>query len=168
MAWLHALVVATVVAAATPAAAEVVALPNSKATLELPVEWKPVAATGLVAAYRNGNIVLAITRAQVPNPDAWRSKTRDAYVDEIERGVAARIPGYRRLSRSLGDANGVPALDVEARRKDGATIVIRILLYRTFALALALEVPRTSDVASARTIAKSFAPPMPPAPAPPP
>lgn len=160
MARLHALVIATAVAAATPAAAEVIALPQTKATITLGAEWKPIVAPSLVAAYRTeGGLVLAITRAQVPNPNAWRSKTRDAYVDEIERGISSRIPGYRRLARTIGDAEGVPTLDVEARRTDGATIVIRILLYRTFALALALEVPRKADLATARMVAKSFSPP---------
>jgi hypothetical protein len=159
---LHALVIATVVGATTPAAAEVIALPKTKATITIGAEWKPIVAPSLVAAYRtDGGLLLAITRAQVPNIDAWRSKTRDAYVDEIERGVAASIAGYRRLSRSLGDTQGVPTLDLEARRRDGATIVIRVVLFRTYALALAIECPRRADVAAARTVAKSFAIPAP-------
>jgi len=154
---LHALVVAIVVASATPAAAELISLPRTKATISLGGEWKPIAAPGLVAAYRTGGgLVLAITRAQVPNIDAWRSKTREAYADEIERGVTSRLPGYRRISRALREVEGVPALDLEARRKDGATIVIRILLFRTYALALAIECPRRSDVAVARAVATTF------------
>ena len=157
MARLHALVVAIVVAAATPAAAELISIPRTKATITLGAEWKPLAAQGLVAAYRTERgLVLAITRAQVPNIDAWRSKTREAYADEIERGVTSRIPGYRRISRALRDVQGVPALDLEARRKDGTTIVIRILLFRTYALALAIECPRRPDVAVARAVATTF------------
>ena len=164
MARLHALVVASVLAivagGAAPAAAEVITLPNTKATVTLGAEWKPITAPSLVAAYRaDGGLVLAITRARVPNIDAWRSKTRDAYVDEIERGVAAKVPGYKRVSRSIGDANGVPVLDLEAKRTGGATVVIRVLLYRTYALALAIEVPRKGDVAAARAVTKSFASP---------
>jgi len=164
---LHALVVTRAIAiavalgaSASPAAAEVIALPNTKATVTLGPEWNPIAAPSLVAAYRTeSGLVLAVTRARVPNIDAWRAKTRDAYVDEIERGVTARIPGYKRLARTLGDANGVPVLDLEARRKDGATIVIRVLLYRTYALALAIEVPRKGDLAAARAVTTSFANP---------
>lgn len=165
MARLHALVVAILVAnvalGSAPAVAEVIALPNTKATVTLGPEWKVIAAPSLVAAYRShSGPVLAITRARVPNPDAWRSKTRDAYVDEIERGVAATLPGYKRLSRTFGDANGVPVLDLEARRTGGATVVIRVLLYRTYALALAIEVPRKGDLAAARAVTKSFASPV--------
>ncbi len=164
MARLHALVVALVVGfapGASPAMAEVVALPNTKATVTLGPEWKPITAPALVAAYRTeSGLVLAITRARVPNPDAWRSKTRDAYVDEIERGVTAKVPGYKRVSRSFGDVNGVPTLDLEAKRTGGATIVIRVLLYRTYALSLAVEAPRKGDVAAARALTKSFASPV--------
>jgi len=159
---LHALVVAIVVGLGlSPAAAEVLALPNTKATVTLGPEWKLVTAPSLVAAYRTeSGLVLAITRARVPNIDAWRAKTRDAYVDEIERGVTAKVPGYKRVSRTLGDANGVPVLDLEAKRSGGATVVIRVLLYRTYALALAIEVPRKGDVAAARAVTKSFASPV--------
>ena len=167
MARLLALVIAAIVVAATPATAEVIALPKTKATITLGAEWKPIAASSLVAAYRtDGGLVLAITRAQVPNIDAWRAKTRDAYVDEIERGISSRIPGYRRLTRTLGDTVGVPTFSLEARRSDGTSIVIRILLFRTYALALAIECPRKADVAVARSIAASFAPSPPPSPQP--
>jgi len=159
---LHALVVAFVVGVATPAAAELIPLPLTKATITLGAEWKPIAAPGLVAAYRTaGGLVLAITRAQVPNIDAWRAKTREAYADAIERGVTSRIPGYRRIARALRDIEGVPALDLEARRTDGATLVIRILLFRTYALALAIEAPRKADAVTARAIATTFVIPAP-------
>jgi hypothetical protein len=155
---LHALVVALGIGAAVPAAAEVIALPHTKATVTLAAEWKPILAPALVAAYRtDGGLVLAITRAQVPNPDAWRAKTRVAYADEIERGVTSRIRGYKRLVRELGEVQGIPALDLEARRADGVTIVLRVLLFRTYALTVAIECPRTADVAAARVITRSFA-----------
>lgn len=147
---------------ASIAAAEPITLPNTKATITLGPEWRAVAATGVVAGYRTERgLILAITRAQLPNPDAWRTKKRDAYVDQIERGLAASIAGYRRLGKRLGDVNGVPVLDVEAKRKDGATIVVRILLFRTYALSLAIEVPRKGDVAAARAVATTFTPPPP-------
>jgi len=159
---LHALVVALGVGAAVPAAAEVIALPDTKATVTLAADWKPIHAPALVAAYRtDSGLVLAITRAQVPNPDAWRAKTREAYADEIERGVTSRIRGYKRLARVLGDAQGVPTLDLEVRRADGATIVLRVLLFRTYALTVAIECPRNADVAAARAITRSFTIPAP-------
>jgi hypothetical protein len=160
----HALVVAAAVALVVAASigvgeAGVVAVPTTKTTIVVPDAWTTVQAAGVVMAYKGpAGQLLAITRAQVPNPDAWRSKTRDAYVDEIERGIASKIAGYKRTARTIGDARGVPALDLEARRKDGARLVIRVLLFRTYALALAIEVPRDVDLGLAREIARSFMP----------
>lgn len=136
------------------------ALPNTKATLDVPESgWTRLNQPALVAAYRGpAGMLLAITRAQVPNSDAWRSKTRDAYAAEIAKGAVSKVPGGKEVARRLGDANGVPVLDLEVRGKDG-TMVLRYLLFRTYALALAIEVPKGGDVALARTIAKSFAPP---------
>ena len=141
------------------------ALPNTKATIDLPdagwtrLDDKPA----LVAAYQGpGGTLLAITRAQVPNTDAWRSKSRDAYAAEIAKGALARLPGGKELARKLGDANGVPVLDLEVRTRNGATVVLRYLLFRSYALALAIEIPKGGDVAAARAIAKSFSPPKDP------
>ncbi|MDB4960854.1 MAG: hypothetical protein JWP01_853 [Myxococcales bacterium] len=159
MARLHALVVATVVAAAAPAAAELIAIPSSTATLELGTGWTPVTAAGIVVGSRSERgLVLAVTRAQVPNLDAWRARKREAYADDIERGISAAITGYRRTSRTLTEVRGVPVLDLEGRRPDGTTVVLRFVLYRTYALALALEIPRSGDIAPARAIAASFTP----------
>lgn len=137
------------------------ALPNTKATVDVPEAWRKLDdRPALVAAYQSpSGALLAITRAQVPNTDAWRSKTRDAYAAEIVKGALAKVPGGKEQSKKLGDANGVPVLDLEVRSKDGATIVLRYLLFRTYALALAIEVPKGGDVAGARAIAKSFSPP---------
>ncbi|MBL9019766.1 MAG: hypothetical protein JNL83_36615 [Myxococcales bacterium] len=153
-----------VAALLSPLFALLLALPNTKATVELPSTgpggWIKLDRPALVAAYQGpGGALLAITRAQVPNTAAWRSRTRDAYVAEIAKGALAKLPGAKELSRKLGDANGVPALDLEARTRNGATVVLRYLLFRTYALALAIEVGTGGDVAAARAIAKSFAPP---------
>lgn len=137
-----------------------VTLPNTKATFSLDETWKVAAAPSIVAAYRGPRgEALAVTRAQVPNADAWREKTRAKYLEEIERGALAAIMGAKRLAHRTGEAGGVPTLDLEVRRSDGATIVVRYLLFRTYALALAIEVPRGASPAEARTITASFAPP---------
>ena len=144
---------------ACPALAEPLDLPGTRATLDLGPTWTPSNAPGLVAAFRDrGGLTLAITRAPIPNPDAWRRQTREAYAADIERGLAAAVPGYRRTRRAVRDLAGVPALELEARRADGATLVLRILLFRTYALALAIEVPQRSDLARARSAAASFTP----------
>jgi hypothetical protein len=148
---------------ATTAHADVVTLPNTKATIDLPKTWKAVAVDGVVLGAKGPESeVLAITRAQVPNPDAWRSKKRDAYIDQIEKGVGAKVKGYKRVSRKLVEVNAIPTLELEAKRDDGATIVFRILLYRTYALALAIEVPKRlgGSAKEARAIAATFAPPV--------
>lgn len=138
----------------------VVALPNTKATFSVEESWKPVTTTSIVAAYRGPRgEILAVTRAQVPNADAWREKTRAKYIEDVERGAMAAIRGAKRISHKTSETNEVPTLDLEVRREDGATIVIRYLLFRTYALALAVEVPRGGSANEARSIAASFAPP---------
>jgi hypothetical protein len=156
-----ALLVVLVLAVGAPARADtVVEFPRTKARLEVPDSWKSSPAAGLVAVYKDDRgAVLAITRADVPNPDAWKSGTKQGYVDKVERGLRARIPGYKRTSKKLVTAGGVPALDVEATREGGATVIVRVLLFRTYALSLAIEVPSNGDVSGARTIAQRFAPP---------
>lgn len=150
----HALVVALALAA--PAHADVIDLPDTRAELTLDVHtWREVTKPGLVAAYttERGEI-LAITRAQLPNIDAWRTKTRDAYIQQIESGVAAA--GYKPTSKKLTTIEGVPVLDLEASHRRG-TIVIRVILFRTYALSLAIE--GTKSRSAARAIAKTFVPP---------
>ncbi len=142
------------------ALALLIAFPNTSATLMLDAGWTASEAPTIVAAYKGpSGAVLAVTRVQVPNADAWRAKTRDAYVTEIERGALAAVRGGVRISHRTSDANGVPVLDLELRREDGATLVVRYLLFRTYVLALAIELPKGVDARPARTIAASFVPP---------
>lgn len=150
------IVIAALVATAS---ADDVVLPQTKAKLAVTAGWHAVPATSVVAGYRSDRgAILAVTRAQVPNPDAWRSRTRAAYVDQVERGIADHVPGYRRLARKISEIHEVPALDLEARRDNGATVVFRVLLFRSYALSLAIEVPPGGDVADARAIAAGFGP----------
>ncbi len=155
------IVIAFLLALCAPArAGTLVEIPKTAARLDLPDGWQPLAARGTVIAYKHERgSVLAITRADVPNPNAWRSEKRQAYVDEIEAGIAARIAGYKRTKKRVVTAGGIPALDVEATRDGGATVLIRVLLFRTYALALAIEVPKGGDVAAARPVIAAFSPP---------
>ncbi len=137
----------------------VVALPSTKATFSVEASWKATSVPSIVAAYRGPKgETLAVTRAQVPNADAWREKTRAGYVEAVERGALAALRGGKRISHKVGAANGVPVLDIEVKRDDGVVVVLRYLLFRTYALALAIEVPRGGSPEEARTIAASFAP----------
>lgn len=153
---------ALTIALAVPASAETIELPKSTVKLVLPDGWTPVKAAGVVAAFRTERgAVLAVTRANIPNPDAWRSRSRRAYADKVERGIEAGIPGYKRTAKKLADAHGVPALDIEARRDGGTTVIVRVLMFHTYALSVAIEVPRGGDLAAAREIVQAFAPPPP-------
>jgi hypothetical protein len=137
-------------------------LPRTTARLELPERWQKLDQPQLIAAYRHpGGSVLIVSRADVPNSDAWSNdaKAKQTYADKIERGVKAAVPGYKRIARKLGKAAGVPALDLEVTTAAGATLVIRVLMYRTYALSLGIEVPALGDTAVARSIATKFAPP---------
>jgi hypothetical protein len=177
--------------------AEVIDLPDTRAELTLDTRtWhttpttSPGATSGLVYGAHTERERLAVTRAQIPNIDAWRAKTRDAYVEQIEKGLVAA--GYKVSSKKLSTIEGVPVLDLEAtpekrtsNSKSSAEsktteskateskaieskateskskrepIVMRVILFRTYALTLALEGPRSSR-AALRAIAKSFVPP---------
>ena len=106
---------------ATARADTVYELPRTKARLELP-GWQKVEAASLVASYKHAaGGILVVTRADVPNADAWKdeAKVKQAYADTIERGIRSRIPGYKRVRKKLGDANGVPALDRSEERRVG-------------------------------------------------
>ena len=157
------IVLALAVLCATARADTVYELPKTKARLELPDAWQRTGLPGLLASYKHpAGAVLAITRADVPNGDAWKKddlKVKQAYGETLERGIRARIPGYKRVRKKLGDANGVPALDLEATRDTGATVIVRVLMFRTYALSLAIEVPKKGDIANARVIAGKFSPP---------
>lgn len=151
-----------VLVSASAVTAETIELPKTAVKLAVPDGWTAVKAPGVVAAYKTtSGAALAVTRADIPNPDAWKPETKAAYADKVERGIKAGIPGYKRASRTLADVNGVPALDVEATRDGGATVIVRVILFRTYALSLAVEVPKGGDVAPARAIVQAFAPPPP-------
>lgn len=140
-----------------------VALPNTPATLTLPDGWQRVRHTykGIVEIFKHdGGALLVVTRADVPNAPAWIESKKQAYADEVEKGIRAGVPGYKRLAKKLVDVNGVPALDIEAKRSGDATVVVRVLLFRTYAVSAAIEVPKGGDIALARDVIKAFAPPM--------
>ena len=156
-----------VVLLAGPARAEtVIDLPKTKVQLVLDDAWTRIANKDAVLFKHAAGALLAVTRADVPNTDAWIAEKKQAYADGVERGIKAKIPGYKRVAKKLVDANGVPALDVEAKREGGAIVVMRVLLFRTYALSIAIEVPKGGDAAIARALTKTFAPPKQPPPAP--
>lgn len=148
--------------AGTAHADTVFELPRTKATLTLVDAWKrvpPPLPKGIVETFHHdAGPVLAVTRADVSNGDAWVTEKKQAYADQVERGIKSKIRGYKRIRRKMGEANGVPTLDVEARREDGAMICVRVLLFRSYALSVSIEVPKGTDIAIARAVTKRFAP----------
>lgn len=144
------------------ASAEPVAIPNSKALFDVPKTWsRQPDDPALVGAWKRGTSVLAVTRAQVPNLGAWIKASRETYVAEVERGAIAAVAGTKKLARALADLNGVPTLDLELRRPDGSQLVIRYLLFRSYALAVTIEVAKGGALDEARAIAKKLTAPKP-------
>jgi len=113
----------------------------------------------LVGKWTRGTSTLAVTRAQVPNLGAWIKASRETYVAEVERGAIAAVAGTKKLARALADINGVPTFDLELRRPDGSQLVIRYLLFRSYALAVTIEVAKGGSLDEARTIAKKLTAP---------
>jgi hypothetical protein len=155
-----------VVVLAHAAHAQDVELPKTLAHLTLPDDWTAVRVQGVVAAFkRTDGAVLAITRAEVPNPDAWvKDKTkREAYADQVAAGVKASLTGTKKFTKKLTEMNGVPALDCEGT-KDGAAVVVRVLVFRTYALSLAIELPKGADakaIRAAKDVLAKFGPTKP-------
>ncbi|HUS32944.1 MAG TPA: hypothetical protein VMZ53_30790, partial [Kofleriaceae bacterium] len=109
--------------------------------------------------------VLAVTRADVPNSDAWSKEKakREAYATQVFAGVKAAMTGSKKVTQKLGEMNNVPALDCEGT-KDGAPVLVRVLMFRTYALSLAVELPKGADAKAlkdARDILAKFGPTKP-------
>jgi hypothetical protein len=149
------------IACAAIAQADPVPLANTKATLDVPAGWTKLPAhPDLVVAFKSpAGHVLAVTRAKVPNLSAWIKDSREAYAVEIERGALAAAPNQKKVSRKISDVNGMPVFDLELRRAEGSTIVLRVLLFRSYMLATTIEVPKGASIDEARAITARFAVP---------
>lgn len=151
---------------ATPAHAQDVELPKSTAHLILADDWKATPAPSIVAAYKRADgALLAVTRAAVPNPDAWSKDKakREAYAEKVAAGVKAAMTGTKKFSKKLGELNNVPALDCEGT-KNGVRVLVRVLMYRTYALSVAVELPQgagANALEDARDILAKFGPTKP-------
>jgi hypothetical protein len=138
---------AAATAAGTATAEPVVVTP---AQIELDAAWTgaPAAPEPTVGAAwvvrRSGDALLTVTKASAGNTPAWRSATREKYLDEVE---ASLVRGAEKLSakRSTAGKDNVPVLDVVMRRKapGGASevVAVRVLLFRTVTVAAAAAAP---------------------------
>lgn len=145
MARAAALLVALGLAALTAtAAAEPIKV--GPAALALDPAWTggaPATTGSPLVVRRHGAALLTVTRAAAPNTDAWRARTRERYLDEVEAGLVAGAVKLRARRTRLG-ADGVPVLDVTLRRAGpvGAEVVaVRMLLFRTVTIAAAAAAP---------------------------
>lgn len=139
--------VAALVLAAGGAGAEPLGL--GPATIDLTAGWTgeapgvPPASPVLVR--RNGDAVLVVSRLAAPNPGAWRSSTREAYLDEVEAGLLAGATKVAVKRRKLG-TDGVNAIDVTMRRNGPSgpeVVAVRVLLFRTLTMAASAAAPDT-------------------------
>jgi hypothetical protein len=90
--------------------------------------------------------VLAVSVAMAPNADAWRSAKRDAYEKAVIAGFAAE-PGVKVKRATPSVVSGVPCIDL-ALVRDGAPVAVRVLLFRTRTVAIAVEGLRAADAAA--------------------
>ncbi len=143
--------------------------------VELPALTAPADAIGparLVALYReaataqvrrdDAALSLVVVRFDAPNPRAWRDSTRAAYVAEIEASLhGACAPGgaserscrgFKVQKRATFESELVPGLELSGKDQGGATRLVRVLFFRTYAIVAAVEVPART---SARTLARA-------------
>ena len=131
---------------AAPAAAEEIAL--GPAILTIDPAWTggaPVTGSSPVLVRTHDGAVLTVSRLAAPNPAAWRSATRDAYIDEVEAGLLVDAAEVASKRKKMGSDN-VNVLDVTLRRKgpNGPEVVaVRVLFFRTLTMAAAAAAPDT-------------------------
>jgi len=147
---LAAAAVSIVLGATAAAAAESITV--TPAQLELDEAWAgaPVAAEPAAGAAwvvrTNGDALLTVTKAMAGNTAAWRTKTREAYLDAVLAGLTR---GAEKVSARRGKVgrDGVPVLDVVLRRTApggrAELVAVRVLLFRTVTVAAAAAAPDT-------------------------
>lgn len=118
--------------------------------ISLGTGWRPKTVAGSSLApligyeHKPSRALLAISRINYPNLDAWRKKTREAYLDQVVEGVEASVKEFRRMARRSLMLGEVPALDLVFQHQtvSGREVVLmRFLFFRRYVLALAVTVP---------------------------
>ncbi len=102
---------------------------------------------------------LVVTVAAAPNADAWRSRKRRAYLDEVIAGFAAQ-PGVTVDKHRDRRVKGVPTLELWLTRKlddHRELVVVRLLLFRTRTVMAAAAGAR-SDKARLEAAARGLEP----------
>jgi len=106
-----------------------------------------------------------VTRSTASALDAWRERTREAWVEQVEAGIRDSVEGYRRQMRKVHEVREVPALDIAFRHrtKDGyERVVMRFLFFRTHVVTAAAAAPeaRWSQArGAAQAVISGFGPP---------
>jgi hypothetical protein len=137
-----------IVGAAAPAHGgdATIPVPDQPAQLTVDAAWvsgvpRPVPDGPSIVLHHPGGALLAVTVAIAPNTDAWRLRTRPAYVAEIVEGFEA-MAGVTVVDHATTTVGGVPCLDLSLRRTGGdgpRLVAVRLLLFRTRTIALAAE-----------------------------
>lgn len=97
-----------------------------------------------------GGLHATVARLATPNPRAWRADKRDAYLAEVIEGFAAHASGRVVVSRPAGP---VPTLDLDFFRASPRELVrVRVLLFRTYTLAMVIAGPSSAARAQASAI----------------
>lgn len=143
-----ALVMMLVLSTVATAVAETIVVTPAKIELDAAWTGAPVATEPTVGSAwvvrTNGRALLTVTKAIAGNTAAWRSATRDTYLDEVEAGL---VRGAEKVSSKRGKVgkDNVPVLDVVLKRKrpGGAAevVAVRVLLFRTVTVAAAAAAP---------------------------
>lgn len=126
--------------------------------------WRPTRVPeGTLAAYQSpgGAAQLAITR--VTTGTRWRDA--GALAVEVERGVEAASPGYRRLRRREGASSEVPTLELSyERRADPGRILSRYLFFTRYTVVATIGLGAGASRAerrAAEAMLRSFKPYLP-------
>ena len=115
--------------------------------------------------HRPSGTLLAVSRVDYPNPEAWREKTLPAYASQVEEGLRNAFTTYRRVDFRIHKLDIVPALDLafQYRKPDqrDEIVFMRLLFFRRYTLLAAMAAPATtsrSQKARHRAVLDSFAP----------
>lgn len=118
---------------------------------------------GTLAAYQSPDGKAQLTITRVSTGTRWRDA--GALAVEVERGVEAASPGYRRLRRREGESSEVPTLELSyERRADPSRILSRYLFFTRFTVVTTIGLGAGASRAerrAAEAMLRSFHPYLP-------
>ena len=99
--------------------------------------------------HRRTRATLAINRVDHPNLQAWRKKNREAYYQEIEKGVMEQLADYERIAFRMQHIKKIPVFELsfrhrgarDGRRQSSRLVMMRFIFYRRYSLSMSLSIP---------------------------